>query len=239
MRSGVLVVTVVCSTMSILAQQNQLPALGQTVVVATRSVRQATTQAPYEVTFESGTRVTIAKQDVHDLATHIVRVEARKQASFQKDSGNIIVLHIRERTPTSQTHVDVTLFSGAVVRIPSGDISDPRLAFLRTALAEAIGEDKARAPISSLKSGNEAPTSGDSVQVIRAKCAKDWPDDFRMRAYCQEQQEAGIAALSARTMTSNVDHRTIRSKCATDWPDDFRMRNYCEEQQLEALKRIR
>jgi hypothetical protein len=74
--------------------------------------------------------------------------------------------------------------------------------------------------------GETGGSLGSSYYVIGAKCAKDWPDDFRMRAYCEEQQRAGASNLSSRTMTTS-DQQTIRSKCATDWPDDFRMRDYC------------
>lgn len=31
--------------------------------------------------------------------------------------------------------------------------------------------------------------------TIQAKCAKDWPDDFRMRAYCVEQQREAATKL--------------------------------------------
>jgi endonuclease YncB( thermonuclease family) len=69
---------------------------------------------------------------------------------------------------------------------------------------------------------------------IRAKCAQDWPTDFRMRAYCEQQQQTAVGSLGARSMRS-TDQQTIRTKCASDWPDDFRMRDYCEQQQLKAL----
>jgi hypothetical protein len=85
----------------------------------------------------------------------------------------------------------------------------------------------------------DQPVSNDSISIIRAKCAKDWPDDFNMRAFCQKQQDEGVKALQQRSMTASPDHRTIRSKCAKDWPDDFQMRNFCEEQQLKALASIR
>lgn len=74
--------------------------------------------------------------------------------------------------------------------------------------------------------------------IIRTKCATDWPDDFRMRAHCESQQAEALAALTARSM-STTDRRTIRRKCATDWPGDYRMQNHCEEQQLKALTELR
>jgi signal transduction histidine kinase len=79
---------------------------------------------------------------------------------------------------------------------------------------------------------------GASITSIKEKCAQEWPKDFRMQAYCIDQQEEAVKALLARGMDSS-DLRTIRENCRAEWLDDFRMRNYCEVQQLEALARIR
>jgi hypothetical protein len=73
---------------------------------------------------------------------------------------------------------------------------------------------------------------------IRQKCAADWPDDFQMRAHCENEQRQAEATIGNRSMTTR-DQMTIRTKCQRDWSDDFRMRNYCEEQQLKALASIR
>jgi len=32
-------------------------------------------------------------------------------------------------------------------------------------------------------------------QMIRDKCAREWPDDFEMRAYCEKKQVEGLRAL--------------------------------------------
>ena len=82
-----------------------------------------------------------------------------------------------------------------------------------------------------------SPVSSGPDASIRAKCAKDWPEDFVVRAYCEKQQHAAAEALSARTMAS-ANEQTIRRKCATDWPDDYMVRNYCEQQQLKALQSL-
>jgi hypothetical protein len=83
--------------------------------------------------------------------------------------------------------------------------------------------------------GNEPslPPSGQEA-TIRAKCAREWPTDFSVRAYCERTQREAVAKLQTRAM-STTDQRTIRSKCATEWPEDFSVRNYCEETQLKAL----
>ena len=79
-----------------------------------------------------------------------------------------------------------------------------------------------------------------SVQIIQQKCAEDWPNDFRMKRHCQEQQQAGIANLD-RGMPTDINpdaFRIIRGKCADEWPRDFRMRAYCESQQYEGYRAL-
>jgi hypothetical protein len=79
-----------------------------------------------------------------------------------------------------------------------------------------------------------------SVQPsIRAKCAKEWPEDFSVRAFCEKTQIEALAKLRARPMTATPDHQTIRRKCAREWPDDFTVRNFCEETELKALASIK
>ena len=77
-------------------------------------------------------------------------------------------------------------------------------------------------------------------EVVEQKCREEWPNDFRMRVYCQNQQHEGIAALSAGEPTG-VSHDAfviIRSKCADEWPRDFKMRAYCETQQYESYRAL-
>jgi hypothetical protein len=85
---------------------------------------------------------------------------------------------------------------------------------------------------------------------IRPKCALDWPDDFRMRAFCEKQQRASLDQIHSRNalMQSSPALTKIRLKCLTDWSKlgpmvngertlliDFRMNNHCEETQMKAL----
>lgn len=83
-----------------------------------------------------------------------------------------------------------------------------------------------------------SPQSGSATPIIRAKCAKDFPDDFSTQKYCVDKQTEAVGKLQVRTM-SGTDERTIRTKCEKDFPDDFSTRNYCEEQQLKALRLLR
>jgi hypothetical protein len=59
------------------------------------------------------------------------------QAYRAVEPSLLFVLHIRELAPVSKSDVKVTLSSGAVIRVRSSDVTDVRLTFLRTALAEA------------------------------------------------------------------------------------------------------
>ncbi len=81
----------------------------------------------------------------------------------------------------------------------------------------------------------------DQDLTIATKCARDWPDNFRMRAACVEQQ----GAILDKSLSSPVDPRLpledlsmIRDKCANDWPEDFRMRAQCEQQQIQGLRKL-
>jgi hypothetical protein len=75
-------------------------------------------------------------------------------------------------------------------------------------------------------------------QMIRAKCAREWPDDFRMRAHCEERQREALRQLETPAPASGEQGQVIRAKCAREWPDDFRMRAHCEERQREGLRTL-
>jgi len=65
-------------------------------------------------------------------------------------------------------------------------------------------------------------------ETISVKCLKEWPNDRRMRAYCEERQVEAVKKLR-RDTPANSSTFTIRQHCANEWPDDYRMRVYCEE----------
>jgi hypothetical protein len=131
----------------------------------------------------------------------------------EDDSGNIVV----------------QLVSGATIRVPKADWSKQ----WSNTLTEAIRSQQAK---NAARSSAEPPTDAAAEPMIRTHCAQEWPDDFRMRKHCEDQQKTGLRALRARQATGTL--ADIRSKCATEWPDDFRMRDYCEKQQIEALQEL-
>ncbi|NIV11875.1 MAG: hypothetical protein GWN62_11540 [Aliifodinibius sp.] len=137
-----------------------------------------------------------------------------KANSFKEDgSGNLIV----------------KLASGATIKIPKEDWSSEWSAAVDEAIKNQEMEKAAR-------SSAEPPSDAIAAAMIHSHCAKEWPDDFKMRKYCEDQQYEGLRALRARQMTGVL--AKIRSKCATEWPEDFKMRDYCEKQQIEALRKL-
>jgi len=81
----------------------------------------------------------------------------------------------------------------------------------------------------------------DPEVVIRERCAKEWPDNSRMRAACVEQQQNVLD----KSLSSPVDPRVpledqtlLREKCAKDWPDDFRKRAQCEQYQIRGFQKL-
>jgi hypothetical protein len=75
--------------------------------------------------------------------------------------------------------------------------------------------------------------------MIQEKCANDWPEDFRMRARCEQQQIQGFRKLRlppSRGITLQ-DYSVSVAACAKEWPDDFRQRAHCVDEQLTAIRR--
>ena len=81
----------------------------------------------------------------------------------------------------------------------------------------------------------------DPDAIIEEKCAADWPDNYRMRAACIEQQ----GKVLNKSLSSPTDPRMpledltlLREHCAKNWPDDFRMRAKCEQQQIGGFRKL-
>ena len=86
------------------------------------------------------------------------------------------------------------------------------------------------------------------LQSIAALCEKEWPGDYRMQAYCQDQHKEAAVALK-RKWESNAGlpaniFDEINKKCFGKWFDralnvpNPRMWNHCIEQQVEAYRKI-
>jgi hypothetical protein len=143
MRRVLLVLLAIVCLVPSVSAQSRFPALENVLVVEVRSSRHGTTQGSYKLTLPSKTRITVSAADVHDAATLYARRVLGTQASHSVNAARVFVLHIQSLTPAGQALVVVTLHSGAVVRLATNDIGDPRLTFLRTALAEANARERA------------------------------------------------------------------------------------------------
>ncbi len=140
-----------------------------------------------------------------------------------------IVLKASSINDDGAGNVVIRLSSGKTITIPKADWSSQWSEAVLEALKRQEAERRAT-------SSAEPPSDQGAAASIRTKCAKEWPDDFAMRKYCENKQYDGLRALRARPMTGPLAR--IRAKCAGEWPDDFTMRNYCEKKQLEALSEL-
>ena len=151
--------------------QSTLPAQENALIIAARAIRQGAAQAPLRITLFSGDRFTISSTDVHEAATDIVRLAAGRQTHPPVQPDHILVLRVRQVIPDRNTHVRVTLSSGATIRMRTDDAYDARLTFLRTELRQAISE------------ANAAAVPRDASVQFDAKGADftAWVKDFRNR----------------------------------------------------------
>jgi len=158
MRSGCAFLALVwaCSGVGT-AAQSTLPDADHLWVVGARAMRQPNAQAPLQLTLNSGTRITVSPQDVHEPATLLVRRAMMEQKYRAVATSLLFVLQIRELTPVSKSDVNVTLASGAVLRVPSSDVNDARMTFLRTTLAQARSLALARSDVAPVSSERPAP----------------------------------------------------------------------------------
>jgi hypothetical protein len=78
-------------------------------------------------------------------------------------------------------------------------------------------------------------------EIINQHCEAQWPDDYSMRVYSEEQQKQAVENLR-RQSHEGVPlevFQQIRAKVAKQWPEDFEMRFYIENQQLEAYRKLK
>ncbi len=72
----------------------------------------------------------------------------------------------------------------------------------------------------------------------RERCAEEWPDDFRKRTLCEEEQIRIIPSYGAPYGRRSAE-AIIQEKCDTDWAHNARMRAACIEQQEKILEKSR
>jgi hypothetical protein len=83
---------------------------------------------------------------------------------------------------------------------------------------------------------------GTQARTASAHCRQEWPGNFRMIAYCQEQQDAGENRIRERTSWSTGmpmnEFDAMHRGCESEWGENLRMRDYCEDQQVTAWKKV-
>lgn len=66
------------------------------------------------------------------------------------------------------------------------------------------------------------------------KCERQWKDNWQMREYCENQQEAAKDWASSTVIDDDVAHR-----CARQWSDDWNMFKYCVNNQTTAKEKVK
>lgn len=76
--------------------------------------------------------------------------------------------------------------------------------------------------------------------VIEDYCKEQWPDDFSMRAYCEENEEDGLNDLKRGKPSdiSNTDFDIVRDHCSETWEDNYSMWAYCEDDQFDSIREL-
>jgi hypothetical protein len=141
------------------------------------------------------------------------------------------VLKVQEIKYPGDGRVILTLGPGRELRLDAAAVDRTTTENLQKVLDLGDGRAAPRAATTV----SDVPALSEAQPGIRTKCAKEWPEDFSVRAYCEKTEAEALTKLRAQTMTGSADHQTIRRKCAREWPDDYSVRNYCEETELKAL----
>lgn len=92
-----------------------------------------------------------------------------------------------------------------------------------------------------LSSGGLSAQEDPVEALIQKNCSSDWPDNFRMRGACIEQQRKVLNKSLASPSDSGLPlegQSLMREKCAKEWPDDLRMRVRCEQNQIQGYQKL-
>lgn len=82
----------------------------------------------------------------------------------------------------------------------------------------------------------------DYGELAAVHCAREWPDDFQMQAYCRHQQNIGMAQFKAVSDDIGKPIEKALEKCTEEWTrdriPDFQMIGHCAVEQGVAWHRI-
>jgi ferredoxin len=86
-------------------------------------------------------------------------------------------------------------------------------------------------------------TKADYIGLTKQFCAKDWPDNFEMQAYCLKQQAQGMLQFKAVSDELGKPIEKALEHCTEEWTTDrlpnFAMIGYCATKQAESYRSLR
>jgi TPR repeat protein len=153
---------------------------------------------------------------------------------------NIGLMYVKGQGVTRDLSIALIWFNSAAANSASDQATREDAIYNRDFIAKKLAKQNDEAPPSSVIAVNPRIEFSGAEGVLRDKCSNDWKDDFRMRAYCEQQQREAVQKLSNGSPTDVPPERfaTVRRKCANDWPTDYKMRAYCEGQQYAAIRQL-
>lgn len=76
-------------------------------------------------------------------------------------------------------------------------------------------------------------------EMVKAKCATEWPGDFFMQKGCLDLQREGWTSFPATVDGLPKDvGQGILKRCRQNWPSDFFMQQGCATMQVESWKSL-
>jgi hypothetical protein len=83
----------------------------------------------------------------------------------------------------------------------------------------------------------------DYVELSRQRCAKEWPDNFEMQAFCLKQDAAGMLQFKAVSDELGKPIEKALERCTEQWTADrlpnWQMIGFCATKQAEAYRSLR
>lgn len=80
----------------------------------------------------------------------------------------------------------------------------------------------------------------DYSKLAAVHCRAEWPNDFRMQAYCMKQQRIGMLQFKAVIDELGEPIEKALEKCTEEWTNDrvpdWQMIGYCATVQAKAFK---
>lgn len=82
----------------------------------------------------------------------------------------------------------------------------------------------------------------DYIALAKQHCAREWPVDFEMQAYCLKEQTAGMLQFKAVSDDIGKPIEKTLEKCTEDWTKDglpdWQMIGHCAVNQGAAFRRL-